>query len=116
MSIYRGSIGEISNKADWVSPIFEFVDDDTGEAIDLSDASDILFEIKDRDCKRALVTATLDNGKIEMVEADKFRVNLSPGDLTCLCEGQYLANFSFTLDGLKHDPILATITIIEGAG
>jgi hypothetical protein len=115
MGIYRGSLGEMSNKADWASPFFEFIDDN-GDVIDLASAEEIYFEIKDPNTKKALIEATLANGKIAMIDSGKFQISLTPTDLKNICEGQYLANLSFTLAGIKHDPVLATISIIEGAG
>lgn len=116
MSIYRGNLGEISNKADWISPAFQFVDTDTDEAIDISSASEIYFEIKDPATRQVLVTATLANGKLTAIDSSRFQVSLSPSDLSNLCEGQYLANLSYTLNDIKSDPVIATITILEGAG
>jgi len=116
MSIYRGSLGEISNNADWLSPIIEFVDDDNDQGIDLSAATEILFEIRKANCRWAEVTANLENGKIILIEPSKFQVSIAKEELRKLCEGQYQANLSFTMDGLKHDPVLATITIVKGAG
>jgi hypothetical protein len=116
MSIYRGNLGEISNKADWSSPVFQFEDTDTGDLIDLSGASEIYFEIKDATTKCVLVEATVANGKVEEVDDNSFRINLTPSDLSNICAGQYLANISYTDDGVKRDPVIATITILEGAG
>ena len=116
MSIYRGHLGEISNKADWQSPAFQFVDTDTGEAVNLSDATAIYFEIKHPETLSVLVEATLNNGKIEALDDNRFQVLLTPDDLSDLCAGQYLANFSFTLDDVKTDAVLANISILEGAG
>ncbi len=115
MGIYRGHLGEISNKADWLSPIFEFVDENN-IAINLSAAEEIYFEIKSTNRKTVLVEATLADGQIVMIDDSKFQISLVPSDLTNLCEGEYAANVSYTLAGLKHDPILAMITVIEGAG
>lgn len=114
--IYRGHLGEISNKAHWTSPVFQFEDTDTGDLIDLSGASEIYFEIKDTVTKRDPVIATITNGKVEAVDDESFRVNLTPSDLSNLCAGQYLANISYTDDGVKRDPVIATITVLEGAG
>lgn len=119
MSIYRGHLGEISNKADWVSPVFEFLDPDDDDApIDLSGADEIYFEIKHPETKQVLVEATLTNGKIAFVDDSdsQFQVSLAPSDLSNICEGQYLANISYTLDDIKHDPVLATVAVLEGAG
>jgi hypothetical protein len=116
MSIYRGHLGEISNKANWTSPVMQLEDADTGDLIDLSGASEIYFEIKDPTTKCVLVEATVANGKIEEVDDNSFRVNLTPSDLRNLCGGQYLANISYTDDDAKRDPVIATITVIEGAG
>lgn len=116
MGIYRGSFGEISNKADWVSPVFQFIDADTDDAINLSTASEIYFEIKDPNTRQVLVVATLANGKITLVDVDRFQVALVSSDLSSLSEGQYLANLSYTMNSIKADPVIATITILEGAG
>ena len=115
MNIYRGNLGEISNKADWISPVIHFVDTDDNSEIDLTQATAIYFEIKDPTTKCILVEADLSNGKIALVE-DGFQVSLTPSDLSRLCAGQYLASLSFTMGGLKHDPVLANITVLEGAG
>ena len=119
MSIYRGHLGEISNKADWLSPVFQFLDaENDDEAIDLSAATEIYFEIKHPETKTVLVEATLANGKIAFVDDSntEFQVSLAPSDLSSICEGQYLANLSFTLNDIKYDPVLATVAVIEGAG
>jgi hypothetical protein len=122
MSIYRGnlshSLGEISNKADWLSEAIEFYDDASGTSYVLADATEIYFEIKHPDTKAVLVTASLTGGSIEFLDDAQtlFRIVLAKENLTGLCAGQYLANLSFTLDGMKHDPVLAEITVFEGAG
>lgn len=122
MGIYRGNLshplGEISNKADWLSDVIEFYDDAEGEAVSLVDATEVYFEIKHPETHAVLVTASLTDGKISYVndEQTQFRISLSQTDVECLCAGQYLANLSFTLDDMKHDPVLAEITVFEGAG
>ena len=118
MSIYRGHLGEISNKADWVSPVFQFIDADTEEAIDLSEATAIYFEIKHPETLQVLVSATLEDGKIAFTDdaETSFQITLASSDLSSLCAGQYLANISYTLNDIKNDPVLATIAVMEGAG
>ena len=37
--IYRGSLGEISNKANWVSPVWTVVNESDGTEVDLSSGS-----------------------------------------------------------------------------
>jgi hypothetical protein len=122
MSIYRGnlsySLGEISNKADWQSAAIEFYDEADGEAVDLSDADEIYFEIKHPETKAILVTASMTGGEIAFINDDEtqFKITIPYTEFADLCEGQYLANISFTLDGMKHDTVLAEITVFEGAG
>lgn len=120
MSIYRGNLshhlGEISNKADWASPAIEFYDDADGEQIALSALSDIYFEVKDPLCGAIVVSASLSGGKIVALDDYRFSIQLMKSDTGSLKAGQYLANISFTADDLKHDPVLAEITVFDGAG
>lgn len=115
MSIYRGSLGEISNKADWTSPAIVFEDSETSNPIDPSVADEIYFEIKHPETRCVLASANLGNG-ITIASNENIVIQLPREKLLSICEGQYLANFSITIDGEKHDPLLATITILEGAG
>lgn len=113
--MYQGHLGEISNRAVW-EPVFDIVDDDTGEAVDLSSATEILFEIKSPRGVGAVVQASLANGKVTLLDNYNIKVSFAAGDLSNLFPGQYRAALSFTLDDKKHDPMLAQITILQGAG
>lgn len=113
--MYQGHFGEISNKADW-SAFVEIIDDDTGDVVDLSVASQVYFEIKSPRGRGVLVSASLTDGKITLQDDNTAQISLSADDLRNVPPGQYRAALSFTLDNKKHDPVLGSISIVEGAG
>lgn len=114
--IYRGSLGEISNKADWVSPIYTVVNESDGAEVDLSSGSitvEIEIVIRDPNCATPKVSGSLDDGKI-VLNGTGFQWNFTPDDLSRLCAGAYEVGVAVTIDNVKNDLILATVSVLRG--
>ena len=114
--IYRGSLGEISNKADWVSPVYTVVNESDGTEVDLSSGSiavEIEIVIRDPNCATPKVSGSLDDGKI-VLNGTGFQWNFTPDDLSRLCAGAYEVGVAVTIDNVKNDLILATVSVLRG--
>ena len=114
--IYRGSLGEISNKADWVSPVYTVVNESDGTEVDLSSASitvAIEIVIREPNCGPCRITGSLDDSKI-VLNGTGFQWQFTPDDLSCLCAGTYEVGVAVTIDGVKNDLILASVSVLRG--
>lgn len=114
--IYRGSLGEISNKADWISPVYTLVDEADGVEVDLSSDSitvEIEIVIRDQNCGPSRLEGSLEDEKI-ILNGTGFQWQFTPEDLTCLCPGTYDVGVAVTIDDIKHDVILASVTVLRG--
>lgn len=114
--IYRGSLGEISNKADWVSQVFTVVNESDGTEVDLSSESitvAIEIVIRKPNCTTNEVEGSLDDSKI-VLNGTGFQWKLTPDDLSCLCAGTYEVGVAVTIDDIKHDVILASVSVLRG--
>lgn len=114
--IYRGSLGEISNKADWVSPVYTVVNESDGTEVDLSSASitvAIDIVIREPNCTTAKVSGSLDDSKI-VLNGTGFQWQFTPDDLSCLCTGTYEVGVAVIIDGVKNDLILASVSVLRG--
>lgn len=114
--IYRGSLGEISNKADWVSQVFTLVNESDGTEVDLSSGLitvAIEIVIRDQNCGPCRIRGSLDDGKI-ILNGTGFQWHFTPDDLSCLCAKTYDVRVAVTIDDIKHDVILANVAVLEG--
>lgn len=112
--MYTGQVAVISNKATWLSPVVELVDDEDDTTTDLSAVADldIVVTIKDlQGCTRA--TASIDNGKVS-VPGPGFQWQFEDTDLSGLCAGTYQLGVKVTMADFKTDAIVGTIAVIEG--
>lgn len=116
--IYRGSLGEISNKADWVSRPYTLVNEDDGTEVNLADpalSTEIELVIRKPGNKTNEVQALLSDGDGKIVlNGTGFQWVLAPSDLTNLCAGTYDVGVAVTLSGVKNDIILADVAVLEG--
>lgn len=114
--IYTGSLGEISNKADWVSRPYTLVNEDDGTEVDLSsDTITVTIEIVIRPpgCRDNLISGSLTDSKI-ILNGTGFQWQLTPDDLSVLCAGTYDVGVAVTIDDVKNDLILASVSVLEG--
>jgi hypothetical protein len=112
--MFTGQIDVISNKATWLSPVCELVDDVDGTTTDLTTVSPLVIEvtIKDMDgCQRA--SATIANGRVT-VPGPGFQWQFEDTDLNNLCAGTYRLGAKVTIAGFITDLIDGTIAVVEG--
>lgn len=109
--MYQGSLPATSNREDFEA-IFQLVDEDTGDLIDLS-AATIEFDISEPGC-RPLITATTDNGKITLVETTTFRVAIPRAEMANLCAGQYDVGATVENAGETRSFLIGALPVLDG--
>lgn len=109
--MYQGSLPATSNREDFEA-IFQLVDDDTGDLIDLTSAT-IQFDISEPGC-HPRITATTNNGKITLVENTTFRVAITRDEMASLCAGQYDVGSTVENAGETRSFIIGTLPVLDG--
>jgi hypothetical protein len=117
--MYQGQIDVISNKADWIGPFVQIVDDSDNSIINILNV-DVAFDcsvyIKDLDgCQR--VIGSIANGKVIASAGDDgpgFQWSFEASDLSSLCAGTYEFGIKTTTNGDVNDLMVGTIAVIEG--
>jgi hypothetical protein len=108
--MFTGQIAEISNREDF-EILYEALDDDTNEAINLASAA-IDFEIRDQGCRR--IVASIENGKITLVEPSVFRTFIGKEEIKCLCAGTYEVGVTIENAGITRSLIVGSISVVDG--
>lgn len=110
-AMYRGQVAEVSNREN-LELFFQLIDEDTGEAIDLT-TSDLVCRVTDQSgCER--ISASLEDGKITLVEDTTLRIFIPRSDMTNLCIGTYPFGLTVENDEITKSLIAGTIAVIDG--
>ena len=109
--MYQGSLPATSNREDFEA-IFQLVDEDTGDLIDLS-AATIVAQVSDQDgCQRILLGTA--SGEITLPENDTFRILIPRASMACLCAGQYRVGLTVENEGQTTSFIIGTLPVLDG--
>lgn len=120
---YEGTLGNRSNRADWVD-VVEVRGPDK-ELMDLATATEIAVQVApkqqadyggygDGGYSAPLLTATLSNGKVSHVELGKFEFVFTKGEMRGVCGGVYDVEITIEKDGRTVSVFLGTVPIREG--
>lgn len=109
--MYQGTLEPTSNREDF-ERLFQLVDEDTGDLIDLTSAS-IVFDISEPGCSPRII-ATTENGKITLVEDSVFRVFIARSEMACLCNGQYDVGSTIENAGETKSFIIGSLPVLDG--
>jgi hypothetical protein len=109
---FIGALDPISNKTGWIAD-YELDDADTGAALDLAGAS-IVMEVRDPATGCIVLSATTGNGKITIVDAGVFRVNVPAGETQGLRAGTYEVGAALTINGESRQLIIGTLPVLDG--
>lgn len=106
-----GALPPVSNRAGF-SMQFELLDDDTDEAVDLSDAS-IVFEVADNGSIE--LSATTENTKVSIVDTGVFQVDFTATEMRTLCAKTYQLGCTVTNDDSEPQQlIIGTLPVLDG--
>lgn len=111
--MYQGTLPPASNRAG-LELIYEVVDDDTDEPIDLSAAA-ITFEVRDQKGGTSLLVASISNGKVTIIDTGTFQVSFAAGEMKLLCADTY--DVGCTIQNGSAEPqqfIIGTLPVLAG--
>lgn len=112
----RGPLYQVSSQETWTDTI-ELYDDTTGDAVDLSSASDIIVKLRDPADGSTALTASLDGGEI-VLAADDLSATLTVPRSTMddLAAKTYEIGLRvvWTTDTNEKQYILGTLAVLEG--
>lgn len=108
----QGTVAAFSNRQDWEFPIFEIVDDDTGELIILTGTT-IIFQISDvDDCP--LFGGSTDDGSVTLPDSTSFRIFVPRSRVTGLCQGVYQIGVTIENASQTFQFIIGTVNVLKG--
>ena len=102
--MFTGSLPPASNRADW-SEVFELFDDETGDLLDLTDAT-ITFEIRDG-CWRLAAT-------VVVITTGTFSASFTKDQFRNLCAGTYDAGCMVTINDTTTQEFIGTLPVLDG--
>lgn len=109
--MFHGALPEATNREDYPY-IGQIVDDDTGEAIDLS-AATIVAQVSDQDgCQRILLGTS--TGEITIIDVGTFQILIPRSSMTTLCAGQYRVGLTVENAGITTSFIVGTLPVLDG--
>lgn len=110
--MYQGSLAPVSNREDWIvqSPLI----DEDGDEITLTDADIEVFVCRQGCPQTAVLTGTIDNGKVTLPTSTSFQWQFTPDDMGALCAGTYEVYLRVTLNDVTSQILACTVPIVEG--
>jgi hypothetical protein len=123
--MYDGHLATLSNRQSWNDSV-ELLDNDTGEPVDISTATEIAVQVAPRGGvdlggyggasfgTTPLLTASLSNGKVQHVQTGIFSFAFTKSDMRQLCGGIYSIEITIEKDGETESLILGSLPVREG--
>lgn len=109
-----GTLTPVSNQADWIE-CYELVDDDTGDLIDISDATEIVVEIKDcPNGRHARLTSSLEDATVSHVSTGIFQWVFTASQMSGLCAGTYDVRARITKDDIVTQLFIGYLPVLDG--
>lgn len=108
-----GTLDPVSNKATWVV-LYELVDADTDEAIDLSDVDEITVQIRDPGSSSSRLSATKTGGDVTITDTGVFRFVFSADDMAGLDPRTYEIGVTLEQDDEVVQLMIGHLPILDG--
>ena len=111
--MFTGTLNPVSNKATWVC-LYELIDAETDEAIDLSDVDEITISIRDPKDQTIELSATYTNGDITITDTGIFRWVFSNDNMSNLEPKTYEVGCTLEQDGEVMQLIIGNLPVMDG--
>ncbi len=112
--MYQGTLPARSNIATW-SDFIEFIDDTTNEPFDLSTADEITVRVRDLECDRELLSASLSGGTVTLSDQTGVAAfSFTDAQMRTLCVGVYEFGTTITVDGDVYQIHLCRLPVVRG--
>lgn len=110
--MYQGTLAPVSNCATWSESV-EIYDDDDNSLIDLSAATEILFEVSDHHC--TILKAALSEGTLTLEQSlGTFSFVFTPQQMKVLCARTYNVGCTIAVAGETIQVIAAYLPVYDG--
>lgn len=110
--MFQGTLGAVTTTASWRQP-FELLDEDTGDPVSLTDCT-ISFEVYDPLEQSTRLTATLDNGRITLLDSAVFEVAFTRNDMNALAPRTHTVGCTITKGDDVIQIILGDLPVLDG--
>lgn len=107
--MYKGSLGEVSTREDWIQAVD--VVDENGDDVTITGATIRLAVRKKGDTAPSL---TAEDGDGITISTPTFTWSFDPDDMGGLCPGQYEVGVTIEISGETTQLIVGTVTIVDG--
>lgn len=111
--MFTGALNPASNKATW-SVLYQFVDSETDEAIDLSNADEITVQVRDQKSCSPVLSGSLSGGQVALVETGVFQWTFSASQMNALCAKTYDVGCTIEQDGQTVQILIGTLPVLDG--
>ncbi len=110
--MYTGSLAPVARGEDWIA-VSPLIDDDGAET-DLTAATIVMSVCREGCPNTAILTASIDNGKITLPSSTTFQWACTQDDTATLCAGTYDVFLYVIIDTVRTQILSATVPIVEG--
>jgi hypothetical protein len=112
--MFTGTLAPVTNADDWIES-FKLTDADTGDAIDISAATEIKVIIRDRRTLAEEISATLTGGTITRPETGVFEWTFTASQMGGLdAATTYEVVIRITIDSISNALVIGTLPVLNG--
>jgi hypothetical protein len=111
--MFIGPLNPTSNKATW-SVLYQLVDAETDEAIDLSGADEITVQVRDQRSCSPVLSGSLSGGQVSLVDTGTFQWVFSASQMSALCANTYDVGCTIEQDGQTVQILIGTLPVLNG--
>ncbi|NKJ03482.1 hypothetical protein [Rhizobium sp. SG741] len=111
--MYEAKFAPVSNRADWFGTI-ELVDDDTNEVLTDLDGLSVHLEVRAREPRCRILSATTEDGHIELITGGIIQWHFTADEMRRLAPGTYETGITITRDDITEQELVGSLPIIDG--
>lgn len=110
--MFLGTFDPASTRADWTC-IVSFIDDDTGEALDISNAA-ILVEVRDPQSGATVISTSTANSGVSIVGTGTFQIAVPASVMRTLRPDTYEIGATYTLNDAVRQFVIGLLPVMDG--
>ena len=111
--MFTGTLAPVSNADDWIDSV-EVTDEETGDLIDISGATEIEINVRDQATRANRLAGSLTGGEITRPETGVFAWSFTAAEMGALCAGTYEVVIRIEIDAISTALVLGTLPVLNG--
>ena len=111
--MYEGQLPAASNRATWGETIQMF-DSETSELIDISDATEVVIEVRDASSRCVVLTGSLTGGEVTMPSTGTLAWSFDVDTMRGIHPDTYEVGLTYTADGETVQVFIGTLIVLDG--